>query len=95
MAFEQGFLHPETRILDRPTRFGNYGPGNFDGRYQGWVSVREALQRSLNLPAVQVLERTGPHASCPALPDSALLLTRTDRPASLLPWAAPPQVWWN
>ena len=60
MAFEQGFLHPETRILDRPTRFGNYGPSNFDGRYQGWVSVREALQRSLNLPAVQVMERTGP-----------------------------------
>jgi penicillin-binding protein 1C len=60
LAFEQGFLHPETRILDRPTRFGSYGPGNFDGRYQGWISVREALQRSLNLPAVQVLERIGP-----------------------------------
>ena len=35
LAFEQGFLHPETRILDRPTRFGSYGPGNFDGYYQG------------------------------------------------------------
>ncbi len=60
LAFEQGFLHPETRILDRPTRFGSYGPGNFDGRYRGWVAVREALHRSLNLPAVQVLERVGP-----------------------------------
>ncbi|MDU9049603.1 MAG: penicillin-binding protein 1C [Candidatus Electrothrix sp. Rat3] len=60
LAFEQGFLHPETRILDRPTRFGSYGPGNFDGRYRGWISVREALQRSLNLPAVQVLERISP-----------------------------------
>jgi penicillin-binding protein 1C len=60
LAFEQGFLHPETRILDRPTRFGSYGPGNFDGHYRGWVAVREALHRSLNLPAVQVLERSGP-----------------------------------
>lgn len=60
LAFEQGFLHPETRILDRPTRFGSYGPGNFDGRYRGWVAIREALHRSLNLPAVQVLERVGP-----------------------------------
>lgn len=60
LAFEQGFLHPETRILDRPTRFGSYGPGNFDRRYRGWVAVREALHRSLNLPAVQVLERVGP-----------------------------------
>ncbi|XOF33923.1 MAG: penicillin-binding protein 1C [Candidatus Electrothrix sp. YB6] len=60
MAFEQGFLHPETRILDRPVRYGSYGPGNFDGTFQGWIAVREALHRSLNLPAVQVLARVGP-----------------------------------
>jgi penicillin-binding protein 1C len=59
LAFEQGFLHPETEIFDGPDRFGAYGPSNFDGTYQGWVSIREALQRSLNLPAVQVLERLG------------------------------------
>jgi penicillin-binding protein 1C len=60
LAFEQGILHPETLILDRPERFGSYGPDNFDRTHHGWVSVREALQRSLNLPAVQVLERVGP-----------------------------------
>ncbi|MGX9726872.1 MAG: penicillin-binding protein 1C [Candidatus Electronema sp. VV] len=60
LAFEQGILHPETLILDRPGRFGSYGPDNFDRTHHGWVSVREALQRSLNLPAVQVLERVGP-----------------------------------
>ncbi len=60
LAFEQGILHPETMILDRPQRFGGYGPTNFDGEYHGWVSIRHALQRSLNLPAVQVLERVGP-----------------------------------
>jgi penicillin-binding protein 1C len=60
LAFEQGILHPETLILDRPERFGSYGPDNFDRTHHGWISVREALQRSLNLPAVQVLERVGP-----------------------------------
>jgi penicillin-binding protein 1C len=60
LAFDQGILHPETLILDRPERFGSYGPDNFDRTHHGWVSVREALQRSLNLPAVQVLERVGP-----------------------------------
>ncbi|WP_417912234.1 penicillin-binding protein 1C [Candidatus Electronema sp. TJ] len=60
LAFEQGILHPETLILDRPDRFGSYGPDNFDRTHHGWVSVREALHRSLNLPAVQVLERVGP-----------------------------------
>jgi penicillin-binding protein 1C len=62
LAFEQGILHPETRILDRPTHFGSYGPDNFDRTHHGWVSIREALQRSLNLPAVQVLERIGPQS---------------------------------
>ncbi len=60
LAFEQGFLHPETEIFDGPDRFGTYGPSNFDGSFHGWISIREALQRSLNLPAVQVLERLGP-----------------------------------
>ncbi len=60
LAFEQGILHPETRILDSPQRYGGYGPHNFNEDYQGWVSVREALHRSLNMPAVQVLNHVGP-----------------------------------
>ena len=60
LAFEQGRLHPETRILDRPRRFDAYGPANFDGNYHGWISARQALQQSLNIPAVQVLEHVGP-----------------------------------
>ena len=60
LAFEQGILHPETLILDQPTRFGSYGPDNFDRQHHGWIPAREALRRSLNLPAVQVLARIGP-----------------------------------
>lgn len=60
LAFERGLAHPETLIEDRPTRFGSYAPRNFDRDFQGTVSVREALQHSLNLPAVQVLEAVGP-----------------------------------
>ncbi len=60
LAFEQGILHPETLILDQLERFGSYGPDNFDRQHHGWIPAREALHRSLNLPAVQVLERVGP-----------------------------------
>lgn len=56
LGFEDGLIHPETLIDDRPVRFGNYAPGNFDQTFQGTVSVREALQLSLNVPAVAVLE---------------------------------------
>lgn len=60
LAFEQGILHPETLMLDQPTRFGSYGPDNFDRQHHGWIPAREALRRSLNLPAVQVLDRLRP-----------------------------------
>jgi penicillin-binding protein 1C len=60
LAFEDGFLHPETMIDDRPVRYGSYAPENFDMTFQGTVSVRKALQLSLNVPAVAVLERLGP-----------------------------------
>ena len=60
LGFEQGILHPETRLHDRPRWIGEYGPRNFDAGYRGVVTVREALQHSLNTPAVQVLAAVGP-----------------------------------
>ena len=59
IAFDLLGVHPETLISDRPTRFGDYAPVNFDQRYRGDVTVREALQLSLNVPAVAVLDRLG------------------------------------
>ena len=53
LAFEQGLVSQETIIEDRPADFFGYRPRNFDMSYQGDVTVREALQLSLNVPAVQ------------------------------------------
>ena len=52
LGFEDGFIHPETLIEDRPVRYGGYAPENFDLTFQGTVTVRQALQLSLNVPAV-------------------------------------------
>jgi penicillin-binding protein 1C len=60
LAFEDGFVHPESLIDDRPIRFGSYAPENFDLTYQGTVPVRKALQLSLNVPAIVLLDRVGP-----------------------------------
>ena len=57
LAFEDGLVHPETLIEDRPTRFGAYAPENFDQTFQGTVTVRHALQLSLNVPAVALLDK--------------------------------------
>ncbi len=59
LALDRGDIHPDTVIDDRPTRFGSYLPRNFDRQYQGRVTIRAALQQSLNVPAVAVLERLG------------------------------------
>ena len=59
LGFEDGLLHPETLIDDRPTRYGSYTPENFDLTFQGTVTVRRALQLSLNVPAIAVLGKVG------------------------------------
>ena len=59
LGFELGLIHPETLIDDRPIRFGGYAPENFDLSFQGTVTVRRALQLSLNVPAVAVLDGVG------------------------------------
>jgi penicillin-binding protein 1C len=80
LAFERGIAHPETLIEDRPVRFGTYAPKNFDTEFHGTVTIREALQKSLNVPAVKVLSEAGPQALFgrlqdigvnPVLPDTA------------------------
>lgn len=59
-AFDDLSLHPYTLIMDSPQRFGDWLPRNFDHDYHGLVTAREALQRSLNVPAVLALEKVGP-----------------------------------
>ncbi len=60
LAFEEGLVSQETIIEDRPAVFFGYRPRNFDMTYQGDVSIRQALQLSLNVPAVRLLDSVGP-----------------------------------
>jgi penicillin-binding protein 1C len=59
IAFDEGIAAPETLVRDAPRRFGGYLPENFDRRFHGEVTLEDALQHSLNLPAVATLERIG------------------------------------
>ena len=60
LALDDGLLDSQSLLVDAPQDFGGYQPGNFDEAFSGPVSAAEALQRSLNVPAVDVLERVGP-----------------------------------
>lgn len=64
VALNQKVITPATVILDEPkvyiTQQGeSFTPHNYDGRYRGPVSAREALASSYNMPAVEVLSRIG------------------------------------
>ncbi len=55
-AIEENILSPATPLLDEKIDYGGYSPENFDGKYHGYVSARECVEKSLNIPAVKVLE---------------------------------------
>ena len=58
-AIEKLGLTPSSMLLDERGNFGGYIPKNYSDSYSGWVTLRTALSRSLNLPAVRVLDRLG------------------------------------
>lgn len=60
MALDQGLIHSESLLMDVPLIFSDYRPTNFNVGFSGAVSVSEALQKSLNIPAVQLLEQLSP-----------------------------------
>ena len=60
LALDDGLIDSQSLLVDAPQDFGGYQPGNFDEAFSGPVSAAEALQRSLNVPAVDVLDRVGP-----------------------------------
>lgn len=59
MALDEGLIHSESLLSDVPRVSGQYRPGNFNQGFSGPVSATSALQRSLNLPFVQLIDALG------------------------------------
>ena len=75
-AFDDGVAAPDTVIQDSPRRFDDYQPENFDRVFHGQVTAREALNYSLNMPAVATLDRIGPQAFQSRLEASGIRMVR-------------------
>lgn len=58
-ALADGEITPATIIRDEPININGYQPQNATKRYYGNVTARQALARSLNIPAVKVMEQYG------------------------------------
>lgn len=58
-AIENNLISPATKILDEPVNISGYSPNNSNGKFHGYVSVRESLKNSYNIPAVKILNELG------------------------------------
>ncbi len=56
---DAGDLLPNALVADVPTQFGSYNPENYNKTYDGAVPASKALSRSLNVPAVRMLQEFG------------------------------------
>jgi len=74
LALDEGLIHSESLLADVPQSFGGYQPGNFQQSFHGPVGVSEALMKSLNVPAVEVLDRLEPNRFVAALRRGGLKL---------------------
>ncbi|MDH3349440.1 MAG: penicillin-binding protein 1C, partial [Desulfobulbaceae bacterium] len=74
MALDRGLIHSASLLSDAPQYYSDYRPGNFSAGFSGPVTMSAALQRSLNLPAIQVIEHLGPGVFAAALTGGGLKL---------------------
>ena len=82
-ALERGYT-PQSVMIDRPVRIGDWEPENYGGRYHGPVTLRTAFAKSINSVAAQVADevgirsvievakKLGIHSDLPAVPSLAL-----------------------
>ena len=59
MMLNDGELLPKTLVPDIPTQIGGFSPKNFNLTYDGAVPAHRALERSLNIPCVRMLQQFG------------------------------------
>lgn len=79
LALDQGLLSSHSMLRDEVVNISGYKPQNFTAHYSGKVSMSEALQRSLNIPAIQVLQFLGPGYFHAALENAGLYLKMPGR----------------
>ena len=86
---DSGELLANTLVADVPTNFGSYQPENFDKKYSGAISVKLALSKSLNVPAVRMLQEFGLENSLRWRPLQSWFVAKVNSPqyrARLTPW---------
>jgi penicillin-binding protein 1C len=59
LAIDRGLITPESLLHDVPVDYSGYNPVNYNGKHRGYITAREALEYSLNVPAVNLCAQLG------------------------------------
>jgi penicillin-binding protein 1A len=65
-AFDKKLITPATVVNDKRTTFGDWTPENYDFKFRGNITIRNALAQSLNIPAALVMQKLGPEEASTA-----------------------------
>lgn len=88
MAMDRGLINSQSLLMDTPRYRRSYQPRDFSGGFAGPVSATDALQRSLNIPAVELMEHLGSHRFAAALNNAGMTLhgpgAKAPNPAMIL-----------
>ncbi len=79
LCFDRGLITPKSVIADVPINFKGYSPENYDLDFRGNVTIEEALQKSLNIPAVKMLDELSVRNFVTALSGSGFTSVWHDR----------------
>ena len=79
LAIDHGLVTPKTVLADVPLYIDGYNPENYDSKYNGAVTVEDALAYSLNIPAVKTLQQLGVPSLVDKLIEAEFRQIRIDR----------------
>lgn len=82
-AIQHNILSPATKILDEEIDYSGYSPTNADKLYHGYISAKEALSQSYNIPAVKILDCIGLEKSRECLNKLGINIANSDLNLSL------------
>lgn len=82
-SYEKNLVYSSSLILDEKCNFGEYTPRNYKNKYYGYVSVKESLKDSLNIPAVKLMEKTGVEESKNFAKKCGITFTKDDKSLAL------------
>lgn len=82
-AIENDVIYSCSAILDEKTNFNGYSPSNYNDKYYGYVSAKDALSKSLNVPAVKILNSLGAEKALNYLNKTDIPVTKNDGNLSL------------